>query len=60
MTPGQVQAFARDEFDPKAASTIVVGDAKLFLPAVKALTPDVKVIPIAEFDPEGPSLKAAP
>ena len=37
---------------------IVVGDGKLFLPALKAKTPDLEVIPITEFEPDNPTLKA--
>jgi len=58
VTADQVQAFARDVMKPDDASLIVVGDAKLFVDALKAETPNLEVIPIAAFDPESPSLKA--
>ncbi|HEY1753073.1 MAG TPA: pitrilysin family protein [Caulobacteraceae bacterium] len=60
VTPAEVQAVARDVLSPGAASLIVVGDAKLFLPALKAKTPNLEVIPIAQFEPDNPTLKAAP
>jgi zinc protease len=59
VTPGQVQTFAQDVLKPGDASLIVVGDGKLFLDALKAKTPNLEVIPIAEFDPENATLKAA-
>jgi zinc protease len=58
VTAGEVQAFAQDVMKPDNASLIVVGDGKLFVDALKAKTPNLEVIPIAAFDPEGPSLKA--
>ncbi len=58
VTPTEVQAFAADELKPGDASLIVVGDGKLFLPTLKA--PNLEVIPIAQFDPDNPTLKAAP
>jgi zinc protease len=58
VTPAEVQAFAADELKPGDASLIVVGDGKLFLPTLKA--PNLEVIPIAQFDPDNPTLKAAP
>jgi zinc protease len=60
VTPAEVQAAAHDILAPGGASAIFAGDAKLFLPALKAKTPNVEVIPITAFDPENPSLKAAP
>ncbi|MEJ0066872.1 MAG: pitrilysin family protein [Caulobacteraceae bacterium] len=60
VTPAQVQSFAQDELKPGAASLIVVGDSKLFLGALKAKAPNLEVIPIAQFDPDNATLKAAP
>ncbi|HEX3918621.1 MAG TPA: pitrilysin family protein [Caulobacteraceae bacterium] len=60
VTPAQVQAAAQGVLSPEGSSTIIVGDAKLFLDAVKAKSPKVEVIPIAAFDPETPALRAAP
>jgi zinc protease len=60
VTPAEVQAFAADDLKPEDASLIVVGDGKLFLDALKARAPNLEVIPIAQFDPDNPTLKAAP
>jgi zinc protease len=60
VTPAEVQAFARDDLKPDDASVIVVGDAKGFLAALKAKAPNLEVIPITQFDPDNPTLKATP
>jgi len=60
VTAAQAQAFAKDVLDPAGASTIVVGDSKLFLDGLKAKWPGLEVIPITAFDPESPTLKTAP
>jgi zinc protease len=60
VTPEQAQAFARDVLQPAGASTIVVGDGKQFLDALKTKSPDLDVIPIAAFDPDVPTLRAKP
>jgi zinc protease len=57
VTPAQVRSFAQDMLQPDGASLIVVGDSKLFLDALKAKAPNLEVISIMAFDPEGPSLK---
>jgi zinc protease len=58
VTPAEVQAMAGSVLSPNGASTLIVGDAKQFLDAWKAKHPDVEVIPITAFDPEGPTLRA--
>jgi zinc protease len=58
VTAEAVQAFAHDALSPAGASTIVVGDGKQFVSALKAKDPDLEVIPITQFDPEGSSLKS--
>ena len=58
VTPAQVQAIAATVLSPDGASTIVVGDSKQFLEALKAENPNVEVIPITAFDPETPTLRA--
>ncbi len=57
VTPAQVQAVARTLLTPQGSSTIVVGDSKLFLAALKAKDPNLDLIPIASFDPETTSLR---
>ena len=59
VTPAEVQAFAAEGLKPGDASLIVVGDGKVFLPALKAKAPNLEVVPIAQFDPENPTLRAA-
>jgi zinc protease len=58
VTPDQVRAAAQALLSPDGASTIVVGDSKLFLDALKAKNPNLELIPIAEFDPESTTLRA--
>jgi zinc protease len=60
VTPAQVSAFARDQFDPARASFIVVGDAKVFLDPLKTALPSVEVIPVGDLDLDSPTLKKAP
>jgi zinc protease len=55
---GQVQAFAKAELDPAKASVIVAGDGKTLIPPLKAAAPRLEVVPITDFDPDNPSLKA--
>jgi len=57
VTPGQVQEVARALVDPAAASTVVVGDARLFLPALKAAKIAADVIPAAALDLDKPGLR---
>jgi zinc protease len=57
VTAGEVQSVSAQVLDPGPASIIVVGDAKAFLPALKAKHPDVEVIPIADFDLDSPTLR---
>jgi zinc protease len=59
VTPGEVQMFAAAELKPADTSLIVVGDGKLFLPDLKPKAANLEVIPIAEFDPDNATLRAA-
>jgi zinc protease len=45
-----VQQFAGTKLEAKTSNLIVVGNAKLFLPALQKEFPNVEVIPIAEMD----------
>jgi len=56
VTAGQVTSFSADIFDPSKASTIVVGDAKLFGEAIKAAAPNAQVIPLGDLDLDSPTL----
>jgi zinc protease len=57
VTPAQAQAFAQEALDPAHADLIVVGDAKQFLPALKARHPDLELIPADQLDLDSPSLR---
>jgi zinc protease len=59
VTPDQVQAFAAQRFDPTGASVVVVGDAKSFAVPLKAVRPDLEVIPAADLDLDSPTLRKA-
>jgi zinc protease len=52
-----VRAAAARLLDPKGASVVVVGDAKQFLPALKARHPKVEVIPASALDLGTPALR---
>jgi zinc protease len=57
VTPQEVQSLSAQALDPSVASVVVVGDAKLFLPALKAQFPNVEVIPVGEVDLQSPTLR---
>jgi zinc protease len=50
ITAADVQKFSSGRLDAQGISTIIVGNAKEFLPALTKLYPNVKVIPVAELD----------
>ena len=50
VTPAQVAASVAAEIDPARASIVIVGRASEFLEALRALYPNVEVIPFAELD----------
>ena len=51
-----MQAAATRLFDPAAASIVVVGDAKQFLPALRQAYPNLQVIPAAHLNLDSPTL----
>ncbi len=57
--PGDVQAFAARMFDPANASVVVVGDAKAFTAPLKALRPNLELIPVERLDLDSPTLTKA-
>lgn len=59
VTPAAITALAAPLFDPAAASIIVVGDAKQFMPAFAKTGRTVDVIPAADLDLEKASLRKA-
>ena len=56
VTPADVMHVAATLFDPAEASTVVVGDAKTFLPAFATAGTKVEVIPVAKLDLDAPVL----
>jgi zinc protease len=56
ISAAEAEAAATAAADPAAASVIVVGDAKQFLPALKARFPTLEVVPAADFDASSPTL----
>ena len=57
VTAEQAKAAAARNLSPDRASLVVVGDAKVFAEALKAQQPGAVVIPAAEVDLDGPSLR---
>ena len=57
VTAQDEAAFAADALGPAQADVIVVGDAKLFLDALKAKLPNLEVIPAADLDLDSPTLR---
>ena len=56
----EAQAAAARMVDPASASVVVVGDAKLFLPALKARFPDLDVVEASALDLGAAGLAAPP
>jgi len=59
VTPADIPAAAAALVDPSTLSVIIVGDAKLFLPALKAKYPNVEVVPASALDLDSASLIGA-
>jgi zinc protease len=57
VDPAAVQAAAAKLLDPAVASIVVVGDAKLFLPALRKAYPTVEVIPADALQLDNVALK---
>jgi hypothetical protein len=45
-----VQKFASTKLDAKTSNIIIVGNAKLFLPALEKQFKDIEVIPVDQLD----------
>ncbi|AWW73721.1 peptidase M16 [Erythrobacter sp. KY5] len=50
VTPDAASAAARSYVDPAMATVVVIGDASQFLDDLRAIRPDVEVIPASELD----------
>jgi zinc protease len=59
VTPAQASAAAAAIASSGRATVVVVGDASKFLDKLKAIRPDVEVIPAAELDLDAPTLRRA-
>jgi zinc protease len=57
VTPDQVKAMAAQIVDPKGATVVVAGDAKLFLDKLRARFPQVEVIPADKLNLDSPTLR---
>ncbi|MEJ8628850.1 pitrilysin family protein [Sphingomonas sp. I4] len=57
VDPAAVQSASAALLDPKAASIVIVGDAKQFLPALKTTHPNVEVIPAAAVNLDSAKLR---
>jgi zinc protease len=57
VDPAAVESVSATLLDPRAASIIVVGDAKQFLPALRQAHPEVEVIPAASVNLDSPRLR---
>ena len=50
VTPQDASAAARDLVDPDKATVVIVGNAAEFIDGVRAIRPDVEVIPAEGLD----------
>jgi len=57
VDPAAVRSASATLLDPKAASIVIVGDAKQFLPALKTTHPNVEVIPADAVNLDSPRLR---
>jgi len=57
VTPGTITATAATLFDPARTSTIIVGDAKVFLPAMEKAGLKADVIPASALDLDAVTLR---
>jgi zinc protease len=57
VTADQVKAMAGEVLDPKAATIVVAGDAKLFADKLKAKFPQAEVIPADKLNLDSPTLQ---
>ncbi|MDX1933766.1 MAG: pitrilysin family protein [Capsulimonadales bacterium] len=57
VTPAEVRAFAATALKAEAASLVIVGDGRQFLPALRAKLRGVEVIPIGQLDLNRGTLK---
>jgi zinc protease len=59
VTASDVKRFAASRLSAQGASVVVVGDAKKFLPALRAKYPNAEVIPVSELNLNTAALRRA-
>jgi zinc protease len=57
VTPAQVQAAFAEHLPADRASLVIVGDASVFIEALRAKYPDVEVIPLSELNLDSAALR---
>lgn len=57
VTPAQIQAAAARRLPPSNASLVIVGDASVFIEALRAKYPNVEVIPLSELNIDSATLR---
>ena len=57
VTPGQIRAAAAEHLPATNASLVIVGDASVFIEALRAKYPNVEVIPLSELDIDSATLR---
>jgi zinc protease len=57
VTPAQIQAAAAEHLPASNASLVIVGDASVFLEALRARYPNVEVIPLSDLNIDSAALR---
>lgn len=57
VTPAQIQAAAAEHLPASNASLVIVGDASVFLEALRAKYPNVEVIPLTDLNLDSATLR---
>ena len=57
VTPARIQAAAAEHLPSANASLVIVGDASVFIEALRARYPTVEVIPLSELDIDTAALR---
>ena len=57
VTPAQIQAAATEHLSPADASLVIVGDASVFIEALRAKYPSLEVIPLSELNIDSAALR---
>jgi zinc protease len=60
VSAAEVQKFAGSHFNPKTANIVIVGNASLFVDALRKQFPNVEVIPFADLDLNSATLRKGP